>query len=296
MNSALWGLAAVGNGAGGFEIDRIEVAAFTSDVFLSGRAPTFFKVLLQAPNLRWMHVSPAGTDAPVFQQLMGRGVRVTNSAGAASRPIAHSLMMHVIALCRNVRQLALDQSNKAWSPQPNLDVEGRRMAIVGIGAIGNELARIAPHFGVTVTGFRRAPRGDEPCETWPVTRLHELLPMIDDLVVTAPLTEETRGLIGERELALLPAGAHVLNVGRGPVIDEVALVAALQSGHIGGAALDVFATEPLPEDSPLWEMPNVIVTPHNAANTTLWARRSVDIFTDNLGRYVREEPLLNLVA
>ncbi len=278
------------------EIALIDIAAFTGDVWTSGTSPTFFKALLQAPNLKWLHAASAGTDAPIFQRIVQNGVRLTNSAGALARPIAHSVIMQLLALCRNGRATALEQSAKIWNPVPHLDVEGRRMAIVGIGEIGSEVARLAPHFGMTATGVRRRPRGDEPCETWPTSRLHELLPTIDDLVITAPLSDETRGMIGATELALLPRGAHVINVGRGPVIDEAALIAALQSGQIGGAALDVFEVEPLPSDNPLWEMPNVIVTPHNSGNTAIAMRRTLDIFTDNLGRYVRGETLLNEVS
>ncbi len=145
-------------------------------------------------------------------------------------------------------------------------------------------------------GLRRSPCGDEPCETWPTSRLHELLPLVDDLVLTAPLTDETRNIIGATELALLPRGAHVINVGRGQLIDESALVEALQSGQIGGAALDVFVVEPLPSGNPLWDMPNVIVTPHSAGGTPLATQRAADVFAENLGRYLRAEPLINEVT
>lgn len=278
------------------DVARIDIAAFTGDIWVSGRSPSFFKVALQAPNLKWMHVFSAGTDAPVFQLLRQHGVTITNSAGSTARPIAHSVIMQMIALCRNGRAAAIDQTDKVWNPRQHLDVEGRRMAVVGIGAIGAEVARLAAAFGVTVTGVRRRPLGDEPCPTWPTTRLHELLPQIDDLVLTAPLTDETRGMIGETELALLPRGAHVINVGRGPVIDEPALIDALQSGQVGAAALDVTTVEPLPEDSPLWTMPNVLITPHHSGNTPLAMVRTLEIFTDNLGRYAHGESLLNEIA
>jgi len=147
-----------------------------------------------------------------------------------------------------------------------------------------------------VIGVRRTPSGDEPCETWPIERLHELLSMVDVLVLTAPLTVDTLGMIGAEELALMPKGAHVVNVGRGQVVDEPALAAALASGRLGGAALDVFAVEPLPAESPLWDLPNVIITPHSAGSTPLATERAAEIFADNLGRYVRGEPLRNEVS
>ncbi len=275
------------------EIERIDIAAFSADLWRSGRSAAFFRITLQAPNLRWLHMFSAGTDEPVFAELRAKGVRVTNAVGAAARPIAHSVMLQVLALCRSARPWALDQNAKRWEPRHHPDVEGRTMAIVGLGAIGSEVARIAPAFGIHVVGLRRTPRGDEPCPTLPIARLHELLPTVDDLVLTAPLNDTTRGLIGARELGLLKPGAHVINVGRGQVIDEAALIAALQSGQVGGAALDVFEVEPLPAESPLWEMDNVIITPHSSGSTDLAIRRVLEIFADNLRRYVAGEALRN---
>jgi phosphoglycerate dehydrogenase-like enzyme len=170
------------------------------------------------------------------------------------------------------------------------------MGIVGLGSIGAEVARLAQNLGMRVIGLRRTPSGDEPCETWETSRLHELLPLLDDLVLTAALTPDTTGLIGARELALLPEGAHIINVGRGQLIDEAAMTAALQAGRLGGAALDVFVVEPLPAESPLWDLPNVIITPHSAGGTPLAATRAADVFADNLGRYLRGEALRNEVS
>lgn len=278
------------------EIERIDMAVFTADMWTSNRGPSFFKVLLQAPNAKWLHMFSAGVDNPVFAELLRRGVRLTHSAGSSATPIAHTVIMHTIALCRGSQALAVAQQERRWAERDVTDVEGRTMGIVGLGSIGSEVARLAQHFGMRVIGVRRTPDGSEPCETWPTTRLHELLPLVDDLVLTAPLTPATRNLIGERELALLPAGAHVVNVGRGELIDEPALIAALQSGHLGGAALDVFVVEPLPTESPLWNLPNVIVTPHSAGGTPLASQRAADIFADNLGRYLAHEPLVNEVS
>jgi phosphoglycerate dehydrogenase-like enzyme len=202
-------------------------------------------------------------------------------------------MLHTLALCRNTRAYAEAQSSAVWQGLDALDLEGRQMCIVGMGSIGREVARIAPHFGIEVTGVRRTPDGTEPCRTFPVSDLHRLLPSVDDLVLTAALTPDSRGLLGARELALLPRGAHVINVGRGELVDEPALVTALESGHVGGAALDVFAVEPLETESPLWRLPNVIVTPHTAGRTPISAHRAAEIFTDNLGRFARGEPLRN---
>ena len=276
-------------------IETIDLAVFSTDLWTSGRAPSFFKVLLQAPNPKWLHVFAAGVDNAVFAEIRRRGIRLTNSAGSSATPIAQTVIMHTLALCRAARTFAIAQSAHEWVEQDVVDVEGRTMGIVGLGSIGAEVARLAQQFGIRVIGMRRTPRGYEPCETWPTDRLHELLPMVDTLVLTAPRTPETVGLIGAKELALLPFGAHVINVGRGQVIDEPALVDALASGHLGGAALDVFVVEPLPSDSPLWDLPNVIITPHSAGNTTMVNDRAAEIFADNLGRFVRGEALRNEV-
>ncbi len=276
------------------EIARIDLAVFSADLWREERGAPFMKVLLEAPNATWLHMFSAGLDDPVFGLLAERGITVTHSAGSSAIPIAHTVIMQVIALCREARAFGVAQSEHRWANSDTLDVEGRRMGVVGLGSIGTEVARLAAHFGIHVIGVRRTPTGDEPCETWPTTRLHELLPQIDDLVLTAPLTPETRGIIGAPELALLPKGAHMVNVGRGELVDETALVAALQSGHLGGAALDVFVVEPLPIESPLWDLPNVIVTPHSSGTTALSAQRAADIFADNLRRLTDGRPLRNV--
>jgi phosphoglycerate dehydrogenase-like enzyme len=278
------------------EIARIDLAVFSTDLWASGQGPSFFKVLLQAPQPKWLHVFAAGTDNPVFEEVRRRSIRLTNSAGSSATPIAHTVIMHVLALTRAARTVAVAQSSHEWAEQDVVDVEGRTLGIIGLGSIGAEVARLAQHFGMRAIGMRRTPRGDEPCETWSTDRLHELLPMVDTLVLTAPRTPETIGMIGAQELAMLPVGAHVVNVGRGQVIDEPALAAALASGHIGGAALDVFVVEPLPAESPLWDLPNVIITPHSAGTTPLANARAAEIFAENLGRFLRGEALRNEVA
>ena len=277
------------------EIETIDLAVFSADLWSEGRGPSFYKVLLQATQPKWLHVFAAGVDHPVFAEVRRRGVRLTHSAGSSSIPIAHTVIMHVLALCRGARKFAVAQAAREWAQSDVVDVEGRTMGIVGLGAIGAEVARLAQQFGMRVIGMRRTPSGDEICETWPSDRLHQLLPLVDVLVLTAPLTADTLGMIGADELALLPAGAHVVNVGRGQVIDESALEAALASGHLGGAALDVFVVEPLPVESPLWDLSNVIITPHSAGVTPLATARAAEIFADNLARFVRGEALLNEV-
>jgi len=267
---------------GDADLARINLAVFTPDAWVGGLGAPFFGALLRAPNARWLHMFAAGTDNPVFAQLMRQGVRLTNSAGSSATPIAHTVIMHTIALCRDARTFAIAQHEHRWAERNAVDVEGRTMGIVGLGSIGSEVARLAQHFGIRVIGMRRTPRGDEPCETWPTSRLHELLPLVDDLVLTAPLTDETHEIISARELALLRPGAHLVNIGRGQLIDEPALIAALQSGHLGGAALDVTDPEPLPMEHPLYSFANVIITPHIASASTQTRGRMAEFAAKNI--------------
>ena len=276
-------------------IERITIAYSSGDLYPEA-TPAFMRVCLEAPRLEWMQVFSAGVDHPVFGMVRSRGTRLTTASGSAATPIAHHVLMSVLALAHDLPGFLRDQHQRAWSPRQIDDVEGRTMGVLGMGPIGAEVARLATAFGMRVIGMRRTVTGDEPCETWTFDRLHELLPLTDHLVLALPLTADTRTVIGDNEFALLPRGARVVNVGRGELIDEAALASHLRTGHLGGAALDVFAVEPLPPDSELWAMPNVIITPHTSGETRLAAERVDEIFLDNLGRYVRGERLRNEIA
>lgn len=277
------------------ELASIDIAFFSGDVY-PDRVRELLVACLKAPNLRWLHAFTVGTDASVYSKYLERGVLPSNSAGASAIAIAHSVIMHLIALCRNARLFAVNQSAHRWDIVRGADVEGRVVGIMGMGNIGSNVARLAQPFGVRAIGMRRTPTGDEPCETWPIGRLGELLSIVDTLVLAMPNTDATREIIGAAQFAAMRPGAHLINVGRGDLVDQAALVEALGSGQLGGAALDVFKPEPLAEDSPLWDMPNVIITPHAAGATELSRTRAVEVFTDNLGRYARGEPLRNLVG
>jgi phosphoglycerate dehydrogenase-like enzyme len=205
-------------------------------------------------------------------------------------------MMYLLALSRDLPRLTRAQAAGRWEPGSAQDLDGVRLGIVGLGEIGTEVARLAMPFGMDVVGLRRTVRGDEICETWRNDRLRELLERSDAVVVAAPLNDDTRGLFDAETFALMRPGAWFVNVGRGEVVDEPALVSALATGRLGGAGLDVFATEPLAEDSPLWSMPNVIITPHTSGTTDRSRRRSVDQFVENFRRWTAGEPLRNVTA
>lgn len=252
--------------------------------------------IMSAPALKWLQTFSAGVDSPFFVDLMNRGVTLTNASGASSTPIAHTVMLYILALSRDLRSWMRKQDRREWSQHPLVEIEGGRLAVIGMGPIGTEIARLGVAFGMTVEGVRRTPTGDEPCPTVSFDRLGDVLGRADWVAIALPLTGDTRRLFDATTLASVKPGARILNVGRGELVDETALVDALRSGHIAGAALDVFETEPLPEDSPLWGMDNVIVTPHNSGTTGSSGARATEIFLDNLARYVAGQPLRNMVG
>ena len=277
------------------DLTAAEVAFFSADLY-PGRTREFWIPLREAERLRWLHTFSAGVDHPVFQGLLAQRVRLTTSSGVGAAAIAHTVLLYVLALSRDLRAWVEAQRRREWQPRDVQDLEGRVLGVVGLGPIGTEVARLGAAFGMRVVGVRRTPRGDEPCETWPLGRLDDLLAIVDYLVLALPLTTETRGILDARAMARLRPEAFVVNVGRGELVDEPALVRALQAKRLAGAALDVFAVEPLPPESPLWDMPNVIVTPHSAGQNPGNAVRAVELFLDNLARYMRGNPLHNEVT
>lgn len=271
-----------------------EIAFFSGDLFPDHVRP-FLLALRDAPKLRWLHSFSAGVDNPFFAKLRERGVRLTTSSGANAVPIAHTAIWYLLALSRRAEAWRDAQVRRAWERHEVADLQGQTLGVVGLGPIGREVARIGAALRMCVVGVRRTPQGDEPCETWPLARLDELLGIADALVLALPLTDATRHLLSARRIAAMKRGALVVNVGRGALVEEPALVEALASGHLGGAGLDVFETEPLPDASPLWSLPNVIVTPHNAGDTPGNLVRATEIFLDNLARDRRGDPLRNEV-
>jgi D-2-hydroxyacid dehydrogenase (NADP+) len=278
------------------ECARIEAAFFSGDV-VPGHSRQFFSALRKAPGLQWLHAFNVGVDHPIFTEMLARGVRLTTSAGSTAEPIAQTAIMGLLALARGFPRWLGAQRERAWSPERNLppDLRGQTAVVVGLGRIGAEIARLARALGLRVIGVRRSPRGpgDPVDELYPPESLARLLPACDWLVLACPLTPETRGLIDAAMLARLPRGARLINVARGEIVVEQALIGALQGGQLGGAYLDVFETEPLPPESPLWDLPNVLVTPHNSAAAAGNETRVLEIFLDNLGRWRGGAPLVN---
>lgn len=282
------------------DLAGVKIAFFSGDIF-PDHSRALFSAVQQAEDLQWFHTFTAGTDHPVFQRLLGRGVRMSNSAGSTAEPIAHSVVGGILLLSRPFLHWMERQREHRWdglgrADAPD-DLRSQTLVVFGLGEIGKQVARISRALGLHVIGVRRSARRDDDPVDEMVTpgELADVLPRADWLVVTAPLTPETRGIIDGAALARLPRGARVLNVGRGEIIDEQALVAALGAGQVGGAYLDVVETEPLPPESPLWDMPNVIISPHNSAISNGNEARSAAIFLENLGRWATGRPLRNEV-
>ena len=278
---------------------RAEIAFFSGDVF-PDHSRQFFSAVRKAPRLQWLHVFNVGVDHPIYTEMLERGVRLTTSSGSASVAIAQTAIMGLMALARGFLPWLTAQRAGKWEQDRETlprDLQGQTAVVLGVGKIGSEFARLARALGLKVIGVRRGPRrADDPVdELHTPAALPGLLARCDWLVVTCPLTPETRGLVGVELIAKLPHGARIINVARGEIIDEPALIAALQSGRLAGACLDVFETEPLPPSSPLWDMPNVIVTPHNSSAAAGNDERVLEIFLDNLGRWHRGAPLVNEV-
>lgn len=277
------------------DLARITIAFFSGDAW-PDRAASFMSTCLHAPALRWMHTASAGVDSPVFGRFTSRGVRLTTSSGASALPIAQTAIMMILGLSRDISGRVRDQQAHRWERRMSEDLDGANVAIIGMGPIGIETAKLATALRMNPIGCRRTVTGEEPCETRTFADLPELLRWADYVVLALPLTADTRGLIGAEQIALMKPTARLINVGRGDLVDEPALVHALATGRLAGAALDVFAVEPLPDDSPLWDMPNVIVTAHDSGATAGSNDRAAGMFVENLGRYSRGEPLLNEVA
>lgn len=254
-----------------------------------------------APNVRWIQATSAGIGD--YVRRMGYAVSMPNTifttaSGVHARPLAEFCFMVLFAFHKKLLPTLRDQRHKHWERFAAGELTGQTLVVVGVGRIGREIARLGKTLDMHVIGVKRSPAGVDPAELHldeliGPSELHRVLPRAQNLVLIAPHTPETERMIGRAELALLPRGAVFINIGRGALVDEDALVDALGSGRLLGAGLDVFRQEPLPPESPLWEMENVIVYPHSASTSYLENARIVDLFCNNLRRYLDGEPLLN---
>ena len=280
------------------DVELVADADVAFALALSGEA------VARATRLRWLHCSGHAVGHFPLADLAARGITVTNSRGVQSVPIAEHVMACLLALARKLPETLRDQQQRAWRPNaltgeasPWL-LAGRTIGIIGTGTIGEAIAARAKAFRMRVMGMRRNPSHGVPAgfdEVLGPADRNRMLAAADIVVIAAPFTTETQRLMDASAIEMMKPDAIIINIARGQLIDEVALAAALESGRLGGAALDVFANEPLPPDSPFWSLPNVIVTPHNSGFRTGHFDAVVDLFSENLTRYERGVDLLNVV-
>jgi phosphoglycerate dehydrogenase-like enzyme len=269
----------------------------------------FDRLLARAPDLRWVHSATSGVERALTPAALAREMVVTNARGVFSRPIAEHVLLMILAISRQLPQLLELQAERTWQPLEGRELRDLTIGIVGYGSLGRAVASLATAFDSRVIAIRRRPDGPDGAPAgeaaFPLPprldrivgpdRLPELLAESDFVVLAAPLTPETEGMIDEAALASMKRDAWLINVARGRLVDDVALLRALREHRIGGAALDTFRDEPVPAASPFWRLPNLILTPHTAWSSSRVLDRSIELFCDNLRRFSRGEPLRNVV-
>jgi phosphoglycerate dehydrogenase-like enzyme len=264
-------------------------AAPDADVLVHGdfhHPQLFLETFPRAPRLKWIHVLSAGIDRQLSPEIIASPAPMTNGRGVFSRPLGEWAIGAMVYFAYDLPRVLRNQRACVWEPFAHEELHGRTVAIVGYGDIGQAVGERATAFGMRVNPIRRNHRPED---------LIGAMEAADYIALTAPLTPETRGLIGARQIAAMKPTAVVINVGRGPVIDQAALLAALESGKIRGAALDVFETEPLPGDHPFYKMENVLVSPHCADILPNSRELAVEFFVENFLRFTKGEPLRNIV-
>jgi phosphoglycerate dehydrogenase-like enzyme len=264
----------------------------------AGNREELKRVLAGAPRLEWIHGRYAGLDAILSPELIESPVPLTNGRGSFSQSLGEFVMCGALYFAKELPRMLRSKAEKKWDVFDVRELSTQTLGIVGHGDIGRAIARRAKAFGVKVLALRRdtSPRpGDEDVDqVFANADLHAMLPLCDYVVAAAPLTPQTRHMISAAEFAVMKPGAIVMNVGRGPVIDEAAMVTALQSKQIRGAVLDVFEVEPLPAESPLWGMENVLISFHTADHTKDWLDDAVSLFIGQFNRWRKGEPLKNV--
>lgn len=275
--------------------DRAEALIADADALYGTITPRLLKA---ASKLRWIQAPIAGLERYLFPELVESDVVLTNQQGIYSDVIADHVMGFVLCFARGLHLSIRAQERRVWLKNvPVIHLGDQTAGIVGLGGIGTEVARRCATSGMRVIAVDPVKREkpDFVAELWPSDRLHDLLGAADFVIVCVPQTPETTGMFGPAQFAAMKPTAHFINVGRGKVVSLHAITDALRSGVIAGAALDVFEVEPLPTDHPLWGMPNVIITPHMAGESVHVAERRLETLTDNLERFVADQPLRNVV-
>jgi phosphoglycerate dehydrogenase-like enzyme len=250
-----------------------------------------------ADKLKWIHATSAGVDALMFPALVNSDVTVTNARGIFDRTIAEYVLCTILMFAKDFPHAIRLQMRHEWKHRDTERAEGQQVLVVGAGSIGRQIGRLVAAAGLKPHGIARTARHNDPdfVAVHGNEDLYEQLGHADFVVIAAPLTPQTEGLFNEKAFKAMKNTARLINIGRGPIVKTDDLIAALESGEIAGAGLDVFEEEPLPADHPLWDMENVIMTAHMAGDFIGWKRALTDQFLENLGRWDRGEDLFNLV-
>lgn len=285
----------------GNTLDKLAPLAETADVIVYCMGPgiSLKEVWNIAPRVQWVHSLSAGLESILFPALADSTVPMTNSRGVFKESLGEFVIASIFHFAKDLRRMQRNQMAAKWE-QFDVDmVHGKTLGVVGYGEIGRAAAVRAHALGMKIHALRRRPTlsVDDPIveKSFTIAQRAEMIAGVDYLLAAAPLTPESRGLIGEAELRVMKPTSVIMNVGRGPVIDEPALIKALQEGWIRGAGLDVFDVEPLPEGHPFWTLENVLLSPHCADHTATWTDEALQFFLENFRRYTKGEPLLNLV-
>ncbi|MGD9644743.1 MAG: D-2-hydroxyacid dehydrogenase [Pirellulales bacterium] len=278
--------------------ERIAGEILTADIFCGhAKVPMPWEDVIHQGRLQWIQSSAAGLDHCLVPAVVDSDVIVTSASGVLADQVAEHTVALLTALTRGLPVFFRAQQRREFIRRPTRDLTGATVGIVGMGGVGRRLVEVLAPFKVRMLATDWFPIDKPPRveSLWPPDRLDDLLAQVDVLILAVPLTDRTRGMIDARALALLRPGSLLVNVARGALVVEQDLVAALRSGHLAGAAVDVTATEPLPPTSQLWELPQVIITPHVGGQSARRIDNMTDFFCDNLRRYQRGEPLRNLV-
>ena len=281
--------------------EKLQANAPKADAILYAHidADLLARALLLGSRVRWIHSLWTGVDGILRPELLAHPAPLTNGRGVFRWPLADWVMAMMLFFAFDLRRVIEQQEQGVWKPFVGATLEARTLGIVGYGSIGSAAASRARPFGMKIAALRRRPelfQSDALVDqSYGPGQLKELMAGSDYVLVVTPLTAQTRGMVGEAEIAAMKSTGVIINIGRGPVIDETALIQALQSGRIRGAALDVFDNEPLPADHPFWRMSNVLLSPHTADRVEGFLAPAFDCFFENLDRFLKRNPLLNVV-
>lgn len=261
-------------------------------------APVIARLLREAPTIRWFQTHGVGVDKLLNEDVVNSDLILTNGAALHTVPMAEMAMSLILAATKRLPEHAVDQQARRWVRLAKRELRGSTVGIIGMGRIGEEIGRMCAAFGARVLGLRRSPTAEPPTGVERVfgpDGLDQLLTESDYVILTLALNSTSKGLLGRREIGLMKPTAVLVNISRGDVVDEAALIDALRERPDAYACLDTFQTEPLPASSPLYDLPNVFITPHNSASSPHMEERVIELFLDNLGRFARGEELVSVV-